>query len=53
MKAIKPKIINNIKLYKMKRLITMALGVIFAKDDSDWANPIDRTDYPNMDIGHY
>ena len=26
-------------------------SLAFCQDD--WASPLDRTDYPNMDIGHY
>jgi hypothetical protein len=29
------------------------IAIVISRDDSDWASPIDRTDYPNVDIGHY
>ena len=38
---------------KLTKYFIIAITTVLAKDNSDWANPIDRTDYPNMDIGHY
>ena len=45
---------------KIRMITTLCVGLIFTLSFSnlvlaqhDWANPIDRIDYPNLDIGHY
>ena len=37
----------------MKNLLLFLIILTLVSCQQDWANPLDRTDYPNMDIGHY
>ena len=34
-------------------LLSFAFILTQAQDTNDWSDPKDRTDYPNLDIGHY
>lgn len=38
--------------FNFKWLVVVVLSVV-VRTQSDWADPDDRIDYPNFDIGHY